>query len=335
MKIKKKIKDMIMKTDIYIKYSMCRALQNEYKYYSESLSKGGFNNIENFEERYLKLTKDLDNDSAETVSLIVSRIDKLYTSKTISIQNIFSKEEKENIYRFRKQHFSNIVKLKSNLFRYKDYLLPINHFGYPIFYYKHELQHLENLDIIRNRDIIDAGGFIGDSVLVLSKYTDKNVYSFEPTPINYKMMQETIRLNNIKNVVTENVALGDANGELDLNIGADVASGNSINKSNILVSKKTIRVPMVTLDDYVEKNNIEVGLIKADLEGAETIFLKGAVKTIKKYKPALIISIYHTINDFLDIKPLIESWNLGYKFKIVKSVDGNILFETILLAKSY
>jgi hypothetical protein len=36
----------------------------------------------------------------------------------------------------------------------------------------------------------------------------------------------------------------------------------------------------------------------------------GAEKTIKKDKPILLISVYHTGKDFFEIKPLLESWNL-------------------------
>jgi hypothetical protein len=55
-----------------------------------------------------------------------------------------------------------------------------------------------------------------------------------------------------------------------------------------------------------------------------------AEKIIKKYKPILLISIYHNWRDFYKIKPLIESWNLGYKFKI-KHLSTHIFFETVLI----
>ena len=41
-------------------------------------------------------------------------------------------------------------------------------------------------------------------------------------------------------------------------------------------------------------------------------------KTIKKDKPVLAISIYHSANDFFYIKRYIEEMNLGYKFYIKK-----------------
>ena len=50
-------------------------------------------------------------------------------------------------------------------------------------------------------DIIDAGGFIGDSVLVLSPLTGGKVYTFEPVRENFDLMQKTMELNHITNAV--------------------------------------------------------------------------------------------------------------------------------------
>ena len=59
-------------------------------------------------------------------------------------------------------------------------------------------------------------------------------------------------------------------------------------------------------------------------------FLKGAKETIIEQKPAMLISLYHKYSDFFDIKPLLESWNLGYKFKFIKPIDHNVSGETAL-----
>ena len=48
-----------------------------------------------------------------------------------------------------------------------------------------------------------------------------------------------------------------------------------------------------------------------------------------------MISIYHNYDDFFNIKPLIESWNLGYKFKIIKPKIDCLILETVLLAEVY
>jgi hypothetical protein len=92
-------------------------------------------------------------------------------------------------------------------------------------------------------------------------------------------------------------------------------------------------VDVITLDSYVEKHNLEVGLIKVDIEGFEQKFLQGAKKTISSQKPTLLLSIYHNADDFFHIKTIIESWDLGYKFKIVKPADKSILIDTNLIAE--
>ena len=93
------------------------------------------------------------------------------------------------------------------------------------------------------------------------------------------------------------------------------------------------KVPMIRVDDYVREHKIKVGLIKVDIEGAEQSFLRGAKETICKQKPTLLISIYHNVDDFLDIKPMIESWNLGYKFKVFKPTIGSVSAETLLICE--
>jgi hypothetical protein len=92
-------------------------------------------------------------------------------------------------------------------------------------------------------------------------------------------------------------------------------------------------ISITTLDDFVAENNLQIGLIKADVEGFEQNLLRGARKTIAEQKPVLRICIYHNVSDFLDIKPLIESWNLGYKFRILKPADGSVFNEAALLAE--
>ena len=92
-------------------------------------------------------------------------------------------------------------------------------------------------------------------------------------------------------------------------------------------------VPLGTLDRYEETHPMDVGLIKVDIEGAEQSFLRGARRTIEKYKPVLLMSIYHNADDFFNIKPMIESWNLGYKFRIHKPIDYSVSREVLLIAE--
>jgi FkbM family methyltransferase len=192
------------------------------------------------------------------------------------------------------------------------------------------LDYVDDLDFVRDRDIIDAGAFIGDSALILAPLTKRNVYCFEPVPSNFALMEQTIALNKLENVVPIPLALSDREQTLNFSIGG--SASNCFATSRLTYSGE-VEVQAVALDTFVEEHKLEVGLIKTDLEGAEQLFLAGALNTIKRFRPILLISIYHTIDDFFDIKPMIEDWDLGYKFKICKPLDGSIMLETTLIAE--
>ena len=62
---------------------------------------------------------------------------------------------------------------------------------------------------------------------------------------------------------------------------------------------KSGQTKTLSIDDFVERNKVsKVNFIKMDIEGAESYALKGAVNTIKKFKPKLAIAIYHSMDDF-------------------------------------
>lgn len=274
---------------------------------------------------YKNLIHNLDDESIKTVNKILARV--FITQKQNLGYDIFEYKEREIIKQLSLTFYCNIIQLSNNCFAYNKYLLPINHFEPCVFIDKHEINSV-NTNYFHNKDIIDAGGFIGDSAIVLSDYTTKNVHTFEPEKNNYNCLLQTIKLNDKTNIIANNVALGDENKKAQINTTGSAASITTTKPTN-----NSETVELITLDSYVKKHNLNVGLIKTDLEGFEQPFLKGAEHTIKTQKPTLLISIYHNASDFFKIKPMIESWNLGYKFRIAKGIDGQVLLETLLIAE--
>ncbi len=84
----------------------------------------------------------------------------------------------------------------------------------------------------------------------------------------------------------------------------------------------------------MREHQLRVGLIKTDLEGMEQDFLAGAKETIMKQKPILLLSMYHNDSDFFDMKRLLESWNVGYHFKVRRGREHSISLETMLIAEA-
>lgn len=87
---------------------------------------------------------------------------------------------------------------------------------------------------------------------------------------------------------------------------------------------------MTTIDSYLLSET--VGLIKMDIEGAAPFALEGAVQTIKRDRPVMLIACYHTPKEFFEIKPFLENLNLNYKFMFrnLNLVD-NFEHETTLI----
>ena len=290
-------------------------------------------NDANFYQKYLNLIKNLDKESVEIVIGILSKITNY---NNIEDDIYFSHKESKILNDLHEEFNNKIIKINEELFIYDKYILPNNHFEIEVFYDKYGMDYVKNINQVKNKNIIDAGAYIGDSAILFSDYTDKNVYSFEPFLHHYNMMLKTIELNKKNNIIPVNMSLGNENKEISIYSNSDTAnSGLSVEIKQSDINCIENKVKMVTLDSYVKENNIEVGLIKTDLEGFEQSFLKGAIETIKEQKPVLIISIYHNYSDFFEIKPMIENLNLGYKFRIIRNKSPQLITETKLLAEVY
>ena len=295
------------------------------KLFSDAMSR------EDSAQRFSALISGLDNESRNTVSDIIHRMGMIADGNK-SLQDVYTQREQEEFVRMNDEFSSKIVKLNDNLYYYNGYYLPVNQFDSSVFYSKYAIDELTTLDSVRNKHIIDAGGYVGDTALLFSSYTDKSIHVFEASPSNMDIIRETIRLNQLENIVPVSKALGEKSGTATFSLG-ERNSCNSLVERPGYNYPNHIEVPVITLDDYVRENNLEVGLIKVDIEGGEQLLLKGAVETIRTQHPILLISIYHSANDFFEIKPMIEKMCDKYTFRIIKPANSAIVIETILLAE--
>lgn len=291
-----------------------------------------FRSKDTYIEEVQGLLEDLSVESMQKVCLILDRLNRLCDNQPI----LYSEDEEKQLEVIESEFYRKICKISDSLYMYKDYKLPIYHFETCVFWYEHGIGMLENLDCIKNKCLIDAGGFIGDSALVFSKYWTGKIYSFEADADNYSYMQDTISLNELKNVIPVNKALVDREGAVDI-YKTLANSCNTINKKSSFseIQGNPVQVQGISLDTFVEERQLSVGLIKTDVEGAEQCLLEGAEKTLKKQKPDLIISIYHSIEDFFHIKRKIENLDVGYRFKLFRPViKGSFMLETCLICEA-
>jgi FkbM family methyltransferase len=266
-------------------------------------------------EKIANLKKDLDADSQELIDKIMKRQKYIFTHNLLDNRLIFDLDE------LREQR-----KVQSFLKKKKYYsgmgLLPES------FYYHSGLKFLPNdvLAKIKDKDVIDGGAFTGDSALIFGKeYLFNNIYSFEPNRSNLIKLKENIAEYKMENVIPINKGISSKEGKVKFRVQGMASSVSSGGSEEIEVT---------AIDKFAENNgsNMDIGLIKFDIEGSEFDGIVGCINTIKKFRPVLLISIYHTGKDFFEIKPLLESLNLGYKFMIKKINPNSPAREIMLIA---
>ena len=188
---------------------------------------------------------------------------------------------------------------------------------------------------VNGKAVIDGGGFIGDTlVLFRDLFPDSVKYSFEPAQHSYdylcNFLKDDIAQGKLK---AFHQALGSKAGQLRLSLpcagGINAASSTRYDYHQEGLYED---VEMVSIDEVVAQHQLEVGMIKLDVEGAEPDIIAGAITTIKEQKPLLVIAFYHQPDEFYELKPFLESLNLGYKFQVRRSAISLPISDAVLIA---
>lgn len=129
---------------------------------------------------------------------------------------------------------------------------------------------------------IQAGGNCGIYPLALSGAFDK-VITCEPDGALFPILLENLVRQDCSNVIAVNAALGDSQGECGL-IRWDRNCGCTR-------TDKTVKdgVIITTIDQLVYDEKLPVGFIQLDIEGDEIAAIRGAEKTIRRYRPLIMV----------------------------------------------
>lgn len=286
---------------------------------------------EAFLKKYNDLVRNLDGESVETVNLILERLRLLFRSDAPEL-DLFDSEEQNVLAAVKEKLEDRIFEVEPCVYAWKNYFLPQRYFDVNVYYHGYGLSRLKNLSEIRRGNVIDAGAFIGDSALMFAKLVAGRVYAMEAIDKNCDSIRKTVELNHLKNLEIVHKAVGSKSG-----VGA-ISRNQNLNWSTMSpcgsreYGEKT-EISVTSIDDFVRENQLKVSLIKAHVEGMESELVRGAVETLRAQRPALLIHIHHTPEDFFGIKPFIENLGLGYRFEIYKPVNGNILTGAMLIAE--
>ncbi len=78
--------------------------------------------------------------------------------------------------------------------------------------------------------------------------------------------------------------------------------------------------------------NKKIDLIKLDVEDFEYEAILGAKNIIKKIKPILFVSLYHSGKNFFEVPKTIKKIRPDYKFEVIKYQNLSPYIETTLIA---
>jgi FkbM family methyltransferase len=152
------------------------------------------------------------------------------------------------------------------------------------------LKHIEiALEFVRNFGVmVDVGANVGLITVPMSKRFQK-IYSFECVPETYECL--SFNTKNLTNVQCFAAAVSDSVGKVNVAIpksdGIVYSSGwASISKErqDIFPEKDIVEVKSLTIDSL---NLDRLDFLKIDVEQAELMVIRGALNTIKKFKPVI------------------------------------------------
>ena len=148
---------------------------------------------------------------------------------------------------------------------------------------------------------LDLGAYDGDTVRELLCFTNgsaKKIIAVEPDAKNFKKL-----VAKTSGITTVNKGVFSHEGIMGFSTEASRNSSITGNGSR--------QIEVTTIDRLCD--NLDVTLIKMDVEGCEKETLEGAITTLQQKKPRLIVAAYHKTGDFFELMLQIHSIQPNYK----------------------
>jgi FkbM family methyltransferase len=195
---------------------------------------------------------------------------------------------------------------------------------------------------------LNIGSHIGSVCLPISLYINK-VTAIEAYPNTYEHLLQNIQLNNLLNINTFNIAVGNSeewiyfmskekmcpvekvnrviNNTGGMHVFTEKDIKNNIRSANL--SDKKIKNKVNKLDN-LEIDNFDIMLV--DIEGFEYAFLLGAEKKIKKNKPIIIIEIWNNDKrkneNMIETQEKVINYIKSLNYTLIKNIGDDFIFES-------
>jgi len=155
----------------------------------------------------------------------------------------------------------------------------------------------------KGMNVINIGANIGYFTLLAAKSVgpEGKVFAFEPFPKTVEILKKNVLTNGFKNIEIELKAVSNKTDFATLLTG-----GSSLH--NFISKKKfpqltEIKVPTITVDDFLKNKDIHIDLIQIDAEGQEPLIFEGMKKTLENKNLEIIFEYNPFTLEFSDTTP--------------------------------
>ena len=145
---------------------------------------------------------------------------------------------------------------------------------------------------------VDLGAHIGACTKFLSDVVGETgiVYSVEPFPLNFEILQLNVNKLKLSNVQLMNCAVSDTSGKLMMEVPTFAEFGESFYDARLVPvgatsSLRQAAVDVKTVDSLFGGRQRPISFIKCDVEGQELQTLRGAKRVIDTDLPMLMLEV--------------------------------------------
>lgn len=168
--------------------------------------------------------------------------------------------------------------------------------------YEEEVSFLMRKLVRPGDAVLDIGANVGLHTVFLSKLVDVGrVIAFEPVSEMADRLSANCAFNRVDNVTLVRAALGEETGEatIQANLGDPGMEGTNSMIASVHVANRPDRyeertIPVKRLDDIAGELGISerIDFVKIDTEGFEPMVIRGALETLRKTRPAMLIEAH-------------------------------------------
>jgi FkbM family methyltransferase len=171
---------------------------------------------------------------------------------------------------------------------------------------EHSVDHSKKIGDVKV--FCDLGAYVGDTVEEWKERSPslRCVVAIEPEVRHFRKLCDRALL--FEKTVFVNAAASDHDGEISFAVGK--GRGSSVSTSQVIEGLRPNKLKTLScrsLDSVLEEHCVcDVDLIKYDVEGWERLAIAGSRKTLERYLPNVIVSLYHNHEDLFRIPLMLQ-----------------------------